>query len=195
LKFFNRKTEKRRVVESAGILADIAKKHKMIPPSYDVISDNPVETVADMIETLELLYDLERPFTLTVFSLRVFPKTALYDYVQGHPSLREYFKNSSYLDTRKNLVNITLYLLATGRPPRFVFSRLLSAIKKQKGEPKEYPVFFRFIKLIYLSKRAMDHLSHFDFSTMVGKWTYDLWFGRHMFLTVRDRFKRWFFRT
>ena len=49
----------------------------MIPPDYDIILDNPVETREDVVDNLNLLYDLPRPFTLNVYSLRTIPNTEL----------------------------------------------------------------------------------------------------------------------
>lgn len=175
LKFFARGTDKKRIVESANVLTEAAKKHKMIPPAFDIISDNPVETIDNKIETLELLYSIKRPFTLIVFSLRVFPGTSLFDYVQENLQLVEYFKKSSYLSTKKNMNNIILYLLAICRPPRFLFDELVSIVRKNGGEEKEYPLLYQTIYFIYLANRAWVHLFKFDFSIMVGRWTYYLW--------------------
>jgi len=175
LKFFERPTVTSKIRESAEILADAAKKFRMIPPAYDIISDNPNDTREDVVQTLELVYKLKQPFTLNVFSLRVFPKTKLYDYVLEHPQLLSYFKNTSYLDKRKTINNVTLYLLTLGKPPKFVFDKLVSMVRKEDGLTREYPVLFAMMKLLYLVRRAVPHLIKLDFSTIVGSWTYYLW--------------------
>ena len=175
LQFYNRPTTIRKIKESSNTLADAARKYKMIPPSYDIISDNPIETNENIRATLKLIYELKRPFTLTIFSLRVFPKTQLYDYVKKHPKIRNHFRKSSYLDIQMNLNNITLYLLATFKPPKFIFDKLFSMVADKKSNSKRYPFLFYIVKSIYLIKRGIDHIYHFDFSTIVGKWTYYIW--------------------
>ena len=175
LDFFKRPTTTDRIVKAANILSRAAKKHRMIPPAFDIISDNPCESKQDIIETLELIYNLDRPFTLTIFSLRIFNKTKLYDYVQSNPRLIKYFKDSSYLDTRATINNIAFYMLGTFKPPKFIFKHLLDLLRREDGLNREHPFLFKSFKLLYLSKRAFDHLFKFDFSTIVGGWIYYLW--------------------
>ncbi|MDO8720851.1 MAG: radical SAM protein [Syntrophales bacterium] len=175
LKFFERPTAINKILESAAVLADAAKKYQMIPPAYDVISDNPNETREDVAQTLELIFKLKWPFTLNIFSLRVFPKTKLYDYVQEHPQLLEYFRDTSYLDTKTTINNVMLYLLTVDRIPKFIFEKLMSMLKKEDGLTKEHPVLFVIVKFLYLVRRAIPHLIKLDFSTIVGSWTYYIW--------------------
>lgn len=182
LKFFNRPTTINKIIESTTVLANVAKKYKMIAPSYDIISDIPTENHKDMNETLQLIHRLKKPFTLTVFSLRVFPKTQLYDYVQKNPKLKKYFKNSSYLDTKMTFNNILLYLLATFSIPNFIFKKLSKIAIKPQNRTKEYPTLFNITKIIYLIKRGIDHMVHFDFSTITGKWTYYVWKIRYQLI-------------
>jgi radical SAM superfamily enzyme YgiQ (UPF0313 family) len=75
LKFYDRPTPLPRVREAVRILNRYSRY--MIPPAYDIILDNPVETKEDVRETLRLLYDLPRPYTLNLFSLRSVPNTEL----------------------------------------------------------------------------------------------------------------------
>lgn len=180
LKFFNRPTPVEKIRVSTGLLADAAKKFHMIAPSYDIISDIPNQTPADMKDTLELIYNIKKPFTLNVFSLRIFPKTQLYEYVQRHPALKKYFKNSSYLDTRRTFNNIVLYLLATFGMPKFAFDILVNIAIDKKNVTKEYPLLFKIVNFCYLSKRGIDHVLHFDFSTITGRWIYYLWAIRNV---------------
>jgi hypothetical protein len=110
--------------------------------------------------------------------LRVFTKTRLSDYVAEHPQLLEYFKNSSYLDTRKTINNVALYILGTLKPPRFVFEYWITRLSERDALEREYPILHLAARTIYLIRRAMDHLLRFDFSTITGKWTYSLWKAR-----------------
>jgi len=180
LKFFNRPTPVEKIKVSSGLLADAAKKYHMIAPSYDIISDIPVQTPKDIKDTLELIYSIKKPFTLNVFSLRIFPKTQLYDYVRRHPQLKKYFKNTSYLDTRRTFNNMVLYLVATFKIPKFLFDRLVTIAIDKKNETKEFPLLYKAVNFCYLSKRGIDHLMHFDFSTITGRWVYYLWAIRNV---------------
>jgi len=186
LAFYNRPTPLKNIVESSKILAEMAKKYKMIPPAYDIISDNPVETREDIVKSLELLYSLERPFTLTVFSLRVFPKTRLFEYFKKHPSIDIRKLGSSYLETRMTLDNILLYVLATFKPPKIIFFWLLKKVRAYHEKQGSYPFFYWMAKTMYLTSRAISHLKVLDFSAIVGPWGYYLW----KMGFIRSRFRK-----
>lgn len=175
LSFYKRPTPLKNIRKSANLLAQVGKKYKMIPPSYDIISDNPLEKKEDIIQTLKLLYSLKRPYTLTVFSLRVFPHTQLSDYFDGHKDVNISYQTSSYLETRKTLTNITYYLLATFKPPMFIFNWILSNIKDYDKDYELYKIIYYSMKIMYLSSRAFSHVMKLDFSTMAGSWVYYLW--------------------
>ena len=63
LAFYKRPTPVGKIRQAAATLAEFARYH--INPAYDVIVDNPIETRQDVVDTLELLYGLARPFTLS----------------------------------------------------------------------------------------------------------------------------------
>jgi len=176
LTFFQRRTAVDRIRSSASMLGKAARKYNMIPPAYDIITDCPLEDRDDVVTTLRFLYDLERPYTLTIFGLRVFPKTKLWEYFASHPDWGDPRTiNSSYLDTRQTMGNIILYMLGTGKPPARLFEWLLGFVKGY-GDPQPlYPVLHFLAKNIYLAKRAFDHLAKLDFTVMVGRWTYYVW--------------------
>jgi len=54
-----------RIEQAAAVLAEFAPYQ--INPSYDIIVDNPIETRQDVVDTLELVYRMARPFTLNIF--------------------------------------------------------------------------------------------------------------------------------
>jgi anaerobic magnesium-protoporphyrin IX monomethyl ester cyclase len=175
LSFYERPTTPGRIKEGARILGRAARKHGMIPPAYDVISDNPLETRDDIVATAQLLYDLERPFNLNIFSLRVFPKTKLWDFFEAHPEIDVRGATASYLETRKTVGNILLNLLAIGKPPRWLFSWLLQRVRGY-GEPqRSFPVAHFCVRSLGLVRRAFAHLCRRDFSTIVGSWVYYLY--------------------
>jgi len=168
LAFYDRRTSLTRVAKSASILAKAARKYKMIPPAYDVISDNPLSTREDEINTLKFFYNLERPYTLTVFSLRAFPQTRLWKLLQDHSMPELYETNSLYLETRASMVNVLLYMLGIGKPPQWLFSRFLHSVRGYQEEQKWYPGLNLLFRFLLLFTRAIQHLRVLDFTTITG---------------------------
>jgi len=175
LELFNRKTSTEVIRSTVSVLAKAARKFKMIPPAYDIISDNPVESRQDVINTLEFIYTLERPFFLTVFSLRVFPKTRLWEYFKNNPEIDIRQKDSSYLDTEKNMANILLHILSICKPPEMFFKYLLGFVNEKKKQNIIMTAFYYLSKSMYLSNRALRHIQKFDFTAIVGDWLYLAW--------------------
>ncbi|MFA5932985.1 MAG: radical SAM protein [Microgenomates group bacterium] len=175
LAFYERPTSLKNIKQSVKILAKVTKKYNMIPPAYDIISDNPIATLDDILKSLKFIYELERPYTLTIFSLRIFPKTKLFDYFKKHPEIDIQALQSSYLETGKTLDNILLYSLAIFKPPKFIFFFLLKYVKGYEEKQKNYPTLYWAIKTLYLISRAIAHLERLDFSTITGPWGYYLW--------------------
>ncbi|MDO8813399.1 MAG: radical SAM protein [Gallionella sp.] len=176
LEFYQRRTSQDKIRTAVSILAKAANEYNQIPPAYDVISDNPLETRADILESLNFFYALDRPYTLTIFSLRVFPGTQLWNFFANHPEYGNPQEiNSSYLDTRKSMGNVLLYMLGTFKPPKIIWNFLLQYVRGY-DEPQPDRTTLHFIcRNIYLIKRAVDHLLRFDFTVIVGKWTWYVW--------------------
>ena len=76
LEFYKRPSPPEKILAAGEVNASFAPKYH-IPPAYDIITDNPVETRDDIRETLQLLYDMQRPYTLFIYSLKVIPNTEL----------------------------------------------------------------------------------------------------------------------
>lgn len=188
LELFNRKISPEKISSTVSVLAKAARKFKMIPPSYDIISDNPTEKPFDVLTNLEFIYALERPFSLTVFSLRVFPTTRLWEYFRKNPEIDIRNKDSSYLDTTINMANTLLYMLSVCKPPRILFNYFLKFINAKNDPNKLMVVFYYFSKLAYLSTRALWHIRKFDFTVIVGGWLYYIW-KLKLIPTYRNRAK------
>ena len=69
---FNRSFNKKELLETSQIFS----KYQIIP-FYDVIIQNDLETDEDRDKTIELLFELEKPFKCILFALTPFPKTEL----------------------------------------------------------------------------------------------------------------------
>jgi len=75
LQFYKRPTKLHRIKEATEILNKFDKY--MIPPSYDIILENPVEKIEDTRATVDMIYEMPRPYTLNVYALRVIPNTIM----------------------------------------------------------------------------------------------------------------------
>ncbi len=73
-----RRASSRKIFEKCN---DMLQKHDHIVfPYYDVIVDNPfVDSEKDTLETIEFLLSLKGRFTLTIFGLRLYPGTELFE--------------------------------------------------------------------------------------------------------------------
>jgi radical SAM superfamily enzyme YgiQ (UPF0313 family) len=173
LDFYKRPAPPEKVLEAGNTIAAFAPKYH-IPPAYDIIMDNPVETREDVVDTLELLYKMARPYTLFIYSLKVIPNTQLETLMKERGiDLDEI--NSSYQSIPPRAANLVLYTLALCRPPRWIFNRMLKRVKASTEPQKLYPRLGTALRFAYLSKRALSHLRVMDFSIIPGWTGYVLW--------------------
>lgn len=73
---YSREFPRETVIKAAESV--ISFKDKMLPPDYHLILDNPWETEEDVLDTLNLVLDLPRPFGLKPSSLVLYPETGVY---------------------------------------------------------------------------------------------------------------------
>ena len=140
----------------------------MIPPDYDLIIDNPVETREDIADTLNLLYSMKRPFNLNVFALRAIPNTELAnDLMQRGVDIKDI--KTSYLIAAPTLANCMVYLLTVFRPPKRFFRYLLKYAKPFTEEQPHFPLVFFFSRALWMLKRAYYHVKFLDFSVFPGR--------------------------
>ena len=173
LKLYGRNTSLESIRKGVSILVGAKHKYRrMIPPDFDVITDNPTETREDIVTSLRLYNSFDRPFTFNVFSLRKFPGTQLTAYFDENgiecPDL-------PFFEVRPIFCNVLLYLIACVRIPDRLFERWLLKVKGNGEEQREYPMLLRFVHFIYLFKRGFDCLLKLDFSRISGKWLYLYW--------------------
>jgi len=174
LKQYGRNMSIQTIRDAVAISTAIQRKYRrhMIPPDFDVITDNPTETREDLVTSLRLYNSFDRPFTLNVFSLRKFPGTKLTAYFDENgiecPDL-------PFFEVRPTFCNVLLYLIACHKIPDRLFERWLLKVRGNEEEQKEYKALLHMAHFIYLAKRGIDCLLKMDVSRFTGKWLYVYW--------------------
>lgn len=191
LDFYKRPASPGKVLAAADIFGDYSRY--LIPPAYDFILDNPIETRDDIVDTLELIYKMRRPFTLNLYSLRVQPNTMLARQFEERKLSPENIADKHYKSLRPTTANCIVVLLAIVRPPRWLFKYFIRHVRGVADEQPMHPSLFNLVHALYLIKRGFSHLWFMDFSRMPGRTATWLWrlgavgfWHRHMV----PRFKR-----
>ena len=127
-----------------------------------------------MIDTLELIYRMARPFTLNIFSLRVIPNTTLEKQMLERGFDVEQI-NENYRALRPTFANVLLYILMVWRPPRKLFDHWLTKVRAYNEEQESHGVLIRLVRIPWLIQQGLRHLSHGEFSEITGYPGYILW--------------------
>ena len=173
LDFYKRPSPPEKILAAGEVNASFAPEYH-IPPAYDIITDNPVETAEDLKETLQLLYDMARPYTLFIYSLKVIPNTELEKAMKERGIDIEEI-SATFMAIPPRLNNLLLYTLTMWRPPEWLWKRLLKHVKASTEEQRMYPRLGRLLRGMYLSRRALSHLVKLDFSAIPGRTGYYFW--------------------
>ncbi|MBI5454059.1 MAG: B12-binding domain-containing radical SAM protein [Deltaproteobacteria bacterium] len=150
---FNRKQmNNERLMKAFNIINKY--KDRMYPPVYDFILDVPYETEADTIESLKLIAEIPKPFTLQPFSLVLYPGTKLYEMAKADGKIRDEKKEiyeKSYLMRDPSYLNLLITLSQGGRFPSPVLKFLVSSPTVEVLNSKPFrPVF----KVIYTGLKS-----------------------------------------
>src|SRR5262249_3643353 len=123
---------------------------------------------------LVFLKNLARPFTLNIFSLRVIPNTVLAEQM-AQRKLSIDTISANYVGVAPTLANCLVFLLSSVPIPNWLFQKCLDKAKPLLSDQKHYPKLLRCCRLLYLARRAADHLRFMDFSVLTGSMGYVLW--------------------
>jgi radical SAM superfamily enzyme YgiQ (UPF0313 family) len=173
LAFYKRPSPPEKILAAGSVNASFSPKYH-IPPAYDIITDNPIETARDLKDTLQLLYDMERPYTLFIYSLKVIPNTELEKAMKERGVDIEEI-SATFMSIPPRVYNLLLYLLCIWRPPAWLWKRLLDRVHASTEEQKLYPRLGHILRTAYLSRRALSHLAKMDFSAIPGRSGYIAW--------------------
>lgn len=172
LNFYRRPTPIEKIENGARVLAKFKKYH--IPPAYDIIVDNPIETAEDVKDTLRMIYRLARPYILYIYSLRIIPNTTLEQQMK-ELGVKVEDINAYYHVLNPTLANCLLYLFTFYRPSERVFRYLLTFVRPFKDSPPKHRLLMLTLRFIYLLKKGYDHFRFMDFSIIPGRTGYLLW--------------------
>lgn len=173
LDFYKRPNKPGLISQSTAIIGNFT--DYMIPPAYDIIVDNPIENRQDVLDTLKMLYNMPRPFTLNIFSLKVIPNTKLADTLAALGISHSNIEKESYFVVRPTLGNVLVYMLAVYRPPMWIFDFFLRHVKGYNDEQSNYFITLHLFRVTYLLKRGLSHIWFMDFSVIPGKIGWMLW--------------------
>ena len=147
----------------------------MIPPAYDIILENPVETPEDTRATVDMLYEMPRPYTLNIYALRIIPNTTMAKELEDRGLKIPPIDKNYSIDYHRTLGNCIVFALTFWKMPRWLYKILRKKIYPVHTKQTLYPVLFTFVRTLYFAKRAFDHLRFMDFSVLSGKSGYLLW--------------------
>jgi len=172
LDFYKRPIPIPKVEQAAQIISEF--KKYQLAPSFDFIVDNPTETRQDVLDTLELVYRLARPFTMNILSLRIIPNTMLEKQMLALGFDVDLI-DANYLRIRPTWSNMMMFLLLWVRPPRKMFDWMLSKARAYSEPQKNYKTLLTLVRLPWLFLQGYRHLRWGEFSVITGKFGYYLW--------------------
>jgi radical SAM superfamily enzyme YgiQ (UPF0313 family) len=101
------------------VTASAARLGLRLPPLYDFILDNPYESTADRLESLDFVLTLPRPVRLQLFSLVPFPGTEIHRRMKADGLLPDEDKaiySKSYSYPAADYLNMLMFLAGAGFP-------------------------------------------------------------------------------
>jgi radical SAM superfamily enzyme YgiQ (UPF0313 family) len=173
LEFYKRPSPPAKIKAAGEVIGSYAPAYHL-PPAYDLIVDNPVETRQDVIDTLELLYEMPRPYTLFIYSLKVIPNTALEQALKDRGIAIDEI-DSGYFVIPPRVGNLLLYVLCLWKPPRWLWTRLVDRVRASSESQPLYPRIGLVLRTLYLARRAIAHFRRMDFSIFPGWTGYVFW--------------------
>ncbi|HLD29713.1 MAG TPA: radical SAM protein, partial [bacterium] len=161
LRLYGRAADKRQISRAAEIFSRYRKR--MAAPAFEMILDNPYETVGNLMDTVDFLDSLPGPFTLNLFSLQFMPYTSLSENSVNAKRVAEHKEKEYMFSYSPTAINNLISLFAIFNPPRFIVSILKRFIKGR--EVKVHPAVKTLLFKLMLFRRAIDQARVGDYST------------------------------
>jgi radical SAM superfamily enzyme YgiQ (UPF0313 family) len=118
-------------------------KHRMLPPNYDIITDNPYENAEDKIATLALLRQVPRPYRLLMLSLVFYPGTGLYERALADGLVTDVdsaIYNRNFFQLQPTYYNLMLFCLHRQLPQRLLRLMTQPALFRLLDRPAMQPL-------------------------------------------------------
>jgi radical SAM superfamily enzyme YgiQ (UPF0313 family) len=175
LEFYKRPSPPAKIRAAGEVIGGFTGRGRYhLPPAYDLIVDNPVETRKDVIDTLQLIYDMPRPYTLFIYSLKVIPNTDLERMLRDRGVEVDEI-DSGYFVIPPRVGNLLLYVLCLVKPPGWLWKLLLRRVRASTEPQLVYPRLGVMLRTLYLARRAIAHFARMDFSIFPGWTGYAFW--------------------
>ncbi len=154
-------------------------RKKIGPVQYDLIVDNPLEHPEELKDTIRLVNRLNKPYTIALNSLSLFPGTAIHRMAKaaGIQTGDHNAISSSFVHYRPNMLNLTLAFYNITRVPAFWLKYILQKnFGEQTTTMKCYPFTGFIIGLLGMIKKSFHNLIRGDISLWPRP--LDGWIGR-----------------
>ena len=176
LDFYKRPSPPEKIRAAGKVIGTFAggRPRTHLPPAYDLIVDNPIETRQDVIDTLQLIYEMPRPYTLFIYSLKVIPNTELERLIKERGVEVDKI-DSSFFVIPPRVGNLLLYVLCLWKPPAWLWQLLLRRVRASTEPQPLYPRLGLVLRTLYLARRALAHFRRMDFSIFPGWTGYVAW--------------------
>lgn len=173
LAFYNRPSNAKRIKRACDIISEFSPN--MIPPAYDIILDNPIETRQDILDTVQLLYDLPRPYNIYPFSLSAIPNTELHKKLKAIDENLFGIENKDYFSVTPTMGNILIVMMSIFRPPLWLKTFMCARIKPLAEAPTLYPILFNLVLILKIIKHTFYRVWHMDVPERCGRLGWWLW--------------------
>jgi anaerobic magnesium-protoporphyrin IX monomethyl ester cyclase len=153
---FNRYTNNDDIIRCSEILNKF--KKDLVAVSYDFILDNPWEKPKETLDSLKLILRLKRPFCLNLYSLKLYPLSALTQKELADGSDK---KTENFLVLNNSYLNFLIALAGLIPIPLFLQKFLLAEdkIRANKSAPK---ILMSVLNFITEARRVYHHVRKRD---------------------------------
>ncbi|MDQ3769065.1 MAG: hypothetical protein M3370_06250 [Actinomycetota bacterium] len=126
------------------------------------------------MDTLQVLYEMDRPYTLFIYSLRVIPNTDLAKVMEEQGVDVEEI-SANYFAIPPRMGNVLLYVLCFWRPPAWLWRLAIRRVRASWEPQTGYPGLLVVARTLALTARALSHLRKMDFSIIPGRTGWLAW--------------------